>query len=258
MGIHPTAVVSPKARIGENVDIGPYCTIGPQASIGRDTVIGSHVVIEGRTELGERNRVYPFAVLGMPPQDIGYRGEDSRVRIGNDNIIREYVTIHRASAKEDWQTVVGDRNYLMAYAHVAHDCVLGNDIILSNVATLGGHTRVDDHANLGGLVAVHQFVRIGTHAFVGGGSGLPQDAPPFLIASGSRARLYGVNQKGLARKGITRETIDGLKLAYRILWRENRRLSDGIAQVEASISPFPELRVLLDFIKESKRGVLRA
>ena len=257
MGIHKTAVVSSKAEIGPDVEIGPYSIIEDNVTIGRDTVIGAHVVIEGYTQIGERNKISPFASIGGPPQDIGYQGEDTRVIIGNDNVIREYVTIHRATTKEEWKTIIGDHNYIMAYAHIAHDCVLGDRVIISNVATLGGHIAIGDHAILGGLVAVHQFVRIGAHAFVGGKSGIDRDVPPFMISAGPRARLYGVNRTGLNRSGFSRESIDGLKMAYRIIWRDNRILSKGIEQVNKEVKPFPELEVLLNFLKSSKRGILR-
>ncbi|MBW1852262.1 MAG: acyl-ACP--UDP-N-acetylglucosamine O-acyltransferase, partial [Deltaproteobacteria bacterium] len=224
---------------------------------GRDTFIGSHVVIEGHTELGERNRISPFSCIGTPPQDTGYQGEDTRVKIGNDNVIREYVTIHRSTTKENWETVVGNNNFIMAYAHIAHDCVLGDHIIMANVVTLGGHTHVGDHVNFGGLAAAHQFVRIGAYAFIGGAAGIAQDIPPFMIAAGSRAKLYGINQKGLSRSGFSREAIAGLKKAHRIIWRENSRIDEGIQKVRSEIEPFPELEILLSFLKSSKRGVMR-
>jgi UDP-N-acetylglucosamine acyltransferase len=257
MGIHKSAVVSPEADIDPGVEIGPYSTVGAHVTIGPDTFIGAHVIIEGHTKIGERNRIYPFSSIGTPPQDIGYRGEDTRVFIGNDNVIREYVTIHRATSKEEWKTVIGDHNYVMAYAHIAHDCVLGDNVIMSNVATLGGHITIGDHAILGGLVAVHQFVRIGTYAFVGGKSGIDRDVPPFMISAGPRARLYGVNRKGLSRMGFSEKTIDGLKKAYRLIWRENRTFSDGIRRAREEIEPFPELEELLSFFDGSKRGILR-
>ena len=193
MEIHPSALVSPHAELASDVKIGPYSIIGDHVTIGRNTVIDSHVVIEGPTQIGERNRIYPFVSIGSPPQDVGYKGEETRIVIGNDNIIREYVTINRATTKQDWVTVVGDKNYLMTYAHIAHDCKLGNEIVMSNVATLAGHTVIGDNATLGGLVAVHQFVRIGAHAFVGGMSGIDKDVPPFMMAAGLKAKLYGVN-----------------------------------------------------------------
>jgi UDP-N-acetylglucosamine acyltransferase len=226
-------------------------------SLGKGTVLISHVVIDGHTTIGEGNTFYPFVSIGSPPQDIGYRGEDTRVLIGNDNLIREYTTINRATTKQDWVTAVGNRNYLMAYSHVAHDCVLGNSIIMSNLATLGGHITIGDHAILGGQMAAHQFVRIGAYAFLGGKAGVDRDVPPFVMVAGTRAKLYGINTKGLQRLGFSQEVIDGLKRAYRIIWRENKKFSDGIAQVRREIEPFPELQMLTEFLEESKRGVLR-
>lgn len=257
MDIHPSAVVSPNAELGEGVKIGPYSMIGDHVTIDSGTEIGAHVVIEGHTRIGKRNKIYPYTSIGTAPQDIGYRGEDTRLVIGNDNVIREYVTVNRATTKEEWQTVIGNQNYIMAYAHIAHDCYLGNRVIMSNVATLGGHISIGDYAILGGLVAVHQFVRIGAHAFLGAKSGIDRDVPPFMMTAGPRARLYGINRKGLRRMGLPNQTIDGLKKAYRIIWRENRRLSEGIRQVKREIESFPELEMLLTFLEGSKRGILR-
>jgi len=257
MKIHPTAVVSPRAEIAEEAEIGPYSVIGEHVSIGRSTIIGSHVIIEGNTRIGERNRIFPFVTLGTPPQDTGYRGEDTRLLIGNDNIIREYATVHRATTKEEWVTSVGDGNYLMAYSHVAHDCVLGNHIILANVTTLGGHIHIGDYANLGGLAAVHQFVRIGAYAFVGGKSGVDRDVPPFMITAGERARLYGINRRGLRRHGLPQEAVDGLKRAFQIIWRDNLQFPEGIRQAREKIPFSPQLEMLLSFLESSKRGILR-
>jgi UDP-N-acetylglucosamine acyltransferase len=257
MDIHPAAMVSPKARLAEGVKVGPYCVIGDHVTVGRDTTLLSHVVIEGHTLIGERNMVYPFVSIGSPPQDIGYSGEQTRVVVGNDNLIREFTTINRATTKQDWQTVIGNENYFMAYSHVAHDCVLGSKIIMGNAATLGGHVSVGDHAIFGGMVAVHQFVRIGAYAFLGGKAGIDRDVPPFMIVSGERAKLYGVNQRGLTRLGWPKENIAGLKRAYSILWRGNRPFSEGIRQVRDEIPSFPELEVLLSFLIQSKRGILR-
>lgn len=257
MRIHPTAIVSPSAELAEDVEIGPYAVIGGHVTVGRSTVIGAHVVIEGHTRIGERNRVFPFATLGTPPQDTGYRGEDTRLEIGDDNLIREYVTIHRATTKEEWVTRVGSGNYLMAYSHVAHDCVLGDRVILANVATLGGHIHIGDHANLGGQAAVHQFVRIGPYAFVGGKCGVDRDVPPFMITAGERARLYGLNRRGLSRHGFPPAVVDGLKKAYQIIWRDNRPYPEGIELARKEIPPSPQLETLLSFLESSKRGILR-
>lgn len=257
MAIHPTAVVSPGAELAADVQIGPYVCIGEKVTIGKDTIVGPHTCIEGTTIIGERNRISPFVSIGSPPHDVGYQGEETRVVIGDDNIIREYVTINRATTKQDRITSIGNENYIMAYAHVAHDCILGNNIIMSNVATLGGHILVGDHAILGGLVAVHQFVRIGPYAFLGAKSGIDRDVPPFMITAGPRAKLYGINRKGLERMGFSREVIDQLKLAYRVIWRGNRGFREGVEEVRGLVEPTPELEMLLRFLTDSKRGILR-
>ena len=255
--IHSTATVSPKATIADGVVIGPYSTIGEMVTIGKHTVIGSHVVIEGNTSMGERNRVSPFVSLGLPPQDVTYGGEDTRLVIGDDNIIREFVTINRATTKQDRVTRVGNKNYVMAYAHIAHDCTLGNYIIMSNAATLGGHIEIGDHAIIGGLVAVHQFVRIGAYAFIGGKSAITKDIPPFMMASGDRAKLYGLNLVGLKREGFSSEKIKNLKKAYQLIWRDHHLLGEALEKVKKEIAPFEELDSLVDFVVNSKRGVVR-
>jgi len=257
MEIHPSAVIGSRVELGPGVKVGPYSSVSDDVRIGRDTVIGAHVVIEGHTKIGERNRIYPFSTIGTPPQDIGYGGEDTRLNIGDDNVFREYVTVNRATTKENWETLIGNHNYIMAYAHIAHDCVLGDYVIMSNVATLGGHIKIGDHAVLGGLVAVHQFVRIGQYAFLGAKSGIDRDVPPFMMTAGPRARLYGVNRKGLSRMGFTKEAIDGLKQVYRIIWRENTNFREGINQAKREVEPFPELDVLFAFFEDSRRGILR-
>jgi len=257
MEIHPSAVVSPHADMAAGVKIGPYSIIGDHVTIGRDTVIDSHAVIKGHTLIGERNRIFPFVSIGSPPQDVGYQGEDTHLIIGNDNIIREYATINRATTKQEWKTVMGNQNYIMAYAHIAHDCYLGDNIIMSNGATLGGHINIGDHAILGAFIAVHQFTRIGAYSFLGPKSGIDKDIPPYMLTAGPRAKLYGLNQRGLRRVGFSQETIDGLKKAYRIIWRKNKQFSEGIRQVRREIKSFPDLEILINFIEESKRGVLR-
>ncbi len=255
--IHASAVVSPKAKIADGVTVGPFSIIGGQVELGRETVIGSHVVIDGNTTIGEKNRIYPFVSVGLPPQDIGYQGEDTRVIIGDENIIREFVTINRATTKQDRVTKIGNNNYLMAYAHIAHDCTLGNSIIMSNAATLGGHIEIGDHAIIGGLVAIHQFVRIGPYAFIGGKSATVKDIPPFMIASGDRVKLYGLNHTGLKREGFSNEVINDLKRAYKIIWRDHHLLNEALERVRREIPNFKELQMLLDFLASSKRGVVR-
>ena len=255
--IHPSAVVSPRAKIGEGVTIGPYSIIGEKVTVGRDTIIGSHVVIDGSTVIGGKNRIYPFVSIGLPPQDIGYEGEDTRVIIGDENTIREFVTINRATTKQDRVTIIGNGSYLMAYAHIAHDCILGNSVIMSNAATLGGHIEIGDKAIVGGLVAIHQFVRIGAYAFIGGKTVTGKDIPPFMMASGDRAKLYGLNTRGLKREGFSQEKIDNLKKAYQIIWRDHHLLPEALERVRREIPPFEELQMLLDFLVSSKRGVVR-
>ncbi len=255
--IHPSTVVSSKTKIAEGVKIGPFSIIGEDVTVGRDTIIGSHVVIDRNTVVGKKNRIYPFVSIGLPPQDIGYRGEDTRVIIGDENIIREFVTINRATTKQDKVTKVGNKNYIMAYAHVAHDCTLGNSIIMSNAAALGGHIEIGDHAIIGGLVAIHQFVRIGAYAFIGGKSAIVKDIPPFMMASGDRARLFGLNQVGLKREGFSQEKINSLKKAYQIIWRDHHLLNEALERVRREIPLFKELEMLLDFLVNSKRGVVR-
>lgn len=249
--------MSPKAELAPGAKVGPFCTVGDYVSIGKDTELISHVHIEGHTLIGSRNKIYPFTSIGTPPQDVGYGGEDTRVIIGDDNLIKEYTTINRATTKEEWKTVVGNNNYFMAYSHVAHDCVLGNWIIMSNVATLAGHTSIGDYATVGALCAVQQFTRIGAYAFIGAKTGIDRDPPPFMIVAGRKANLYGVNQRGLRRLGFSQEKIDGLKRAYKIIWRENKNFKNGVEQVRRKIETFPELEILLTFFDGSKRGILR-
>lgn len=257
MNIHPTAIVHPKAKIAEGVEIGAFTVIGEHASIGKDTKIASHVLIEGWTTIGERNQVFPFSCIGTPPQDIGYRNEETYLIIGNDNVIRESATIHRATTKEDRITVIGNSNFLMAYSHVAHDCKLGNHIIMANSAGLGGHITVGDYAILGGIVAVHQFVRIGEYAIIGGQSAVSQDIPPYVSAAGNRAKLYGLNLVGLKRRGFSEEAISNLKKAYRIIFRSGLILEEALSKVKEELGGSQEAMRLMEFMKNSKRGITR-
>ncbi len=257
MNIHPTAIVHSKARIAEGVEIGPYSVIGEHVTIGKDTKIAPHVLIEGWTTIGERNRIHSFSSIGTPPQDIGYRGEETYVDIGNDNVIRECATVHRATTKEDRKTVIGDRNFLMAYSHVAHDCKLGNSIIMANSVALGGHINIGDHAILGGIVAVHQFVKIGPYSIIGGQSAVSQDIPPYVSAAGNRAHLYGLNLVGLKRKGFSDSVIATLKKAYKIIFRSGLTQDEALRKTLEEFPDSSEVRTLVDFIRSSKRGVTR-
>ena len=257
MSIHPTAVIHPKARIGRNVEIGPYSVIGEHVSLGDGTRIASHVLIEGWTTIGERNQILSFSSIGTPPQDIGYKNEETQLIIGNDNVIRECATIHRATTKEDRKTVIGNSNFLMAYSHVAHDSKLGNHIIMANSVALGGHIIIEDYAILGGIVAVHQFVRIGAYSIVGGMSGVSMDIPPYVSASGGRAQLYGLNLVGLKRRGFSEEAIGNLKKVYKIIFRSGFTQEEAFRKVEGEFAGSKEAMHFVEFMKSSKRGVTR-
>lgn len=258
MEIHPTAIVAPGARLAEDVVIRAFTVIGPHVSLGSGTVVGPHAVIEGWTQIGARNQIHSFVSIGQPPQDISYRGEETRVVIGDDNVFREGVTVHRGTQRGRGATTIGNHNYFMAHVHIAHDSVIGSHVIMANALTLGGHVQVGDHANLGGLTAIHQYVRIGTHAFVGGMTGIRVDVPPFMMASGNPGRLYGPNVVGLRRANISREAIQGLKQSYRILFRTQMLLKDALAKVIREVEPTPEVEVLIEFMQgDSKRGVMR-
>lgn len=255
--IHPAAVISKKALIHEDVVIGPFCLIGDEVTIMKGTKLLSNVVVEGDTIIGENCTVYPFTSIGLPPQDLKYKNEKTGVRIGNDNIIRENVTIHKGSVKGDGLTEIGDSNFLMAYTHIAHDCKIGNSIIMANATTLGGHVMVEDFAVIGGLVAVHQFTRIGAYSMIGGFSGVAQDVIPYMIASGERAKLYGPNTIGLKRRGFSDETINILKKAYKILFREKNTMNKAIEKLQKNFPDTPEIQNIIDFIGRSERGICR-
>ncbi|MEN6374951.1 MAG: acyl-ACP--UDP-N-acetylglucosamine O-acyltransferase [Smithella sp.] len=257
MNIHPTAIVAPDAELGEGVEIGPYSIIGRDVKIGNNTIIGPHAVIDDFTQIGENCHIFQFTSVGAPPQDLKFAGEKTRVVIGNFNTIREFVTIHRSTTSDIGVTLLGDHNLIMAYCHVAHNCKLGNNIVMSNGATLGGHTHIEDYAIIGGLTGVHQFSRIGAHCIVGGASGVNKDVPPYTTAAGNHAKLFGLNLIGLKRRGFSEETINALKKAYRIIFRSRLLLNAAIEKVEAEVGDFPEVRHFVNFIKESERGVCR-
>lgn len=255
--IHSTAIVASDAKLADGVSIGPYCIVGNRVKIGKNTRLISHAVIED-TEVGKDCIIYPFATIGLPPQDTKYKGEKTIVKIGDNNIIREYVTIHRASVGGDGVTSIGNNNFLMAYVHIAHDCKIGNFVSMANVATLAGHVIVEDFAVIGGLVAVHQFSRIGAYSMVGGFSGVGQDIPPYTTASGSRAKLYGLNTIGLKRHGFDESKIRDLKQAYKILFRSKLTLKEAIEKVRREVRLTKEIRYLLGFLEnDNKRGICR-
>jgi UDP-N-acetylglucosamine acyltransferase len=257
MAIHPTAVVERGAEIDSSAQIGPFAVIGPQVRIGRETSVGPHAVVEGRTTLGARNRVFQFAALGAIPQDLKYRGEPTELVVGDDNQIREFTTLHIGTAGGGGITRVGDRNLIMATVHVAHDCQIGNDVILANGVALAGHVRIEDHAIFGGLAAVHQFGRIGQHAFISGGSMVVMDVPPFCTVQGDRAELTGLNSVGLTRHGVSPEVVGRLKGAYKLLFRSGLGLREAIDRVKAEVESCPEVEALVTFVQASERGVTR-
>jgi UDP-N-acetylglucosamine acyltransferase len=255
--IHRTAVVHSEAQVAEDVEVGPYCIIGAGVKLGKGTKLKSHVVLEGRTTLGAGNTVFPFASVGTVPQDLKYRGEPSELVIGDRNIIREYVSLNPGTSGGGMITRVGNDNLLMMYCHIAHDCILGNRNVVANGATLGGHVIIQDQVIVGGLVGIHQFVKVGSGAIIGAGSMVSKDVPPFCNATGDRARLRGLNLEGLRRRGFDKAKIDILKKAYRIIFQSNKKTSEALQQVRADCPPSPEIDLLLEFIESSQRGVCR-
>jgi UDP-N-acetylglucosamine acyltransferase len=259
--IHPTAIIDPGAVLGEGVEVGAYAMIGPRVTLGERCSVGAHAIIESHARVGKDTRVYSFASIGAPPQDLKYRGEETWVEIGDGCNIREYTTVNRGTVAGGGVTRVGNGVLLMAYCHVAHDCHVGDHVIVANAATLAGHVEIGAKAIIGGLVGVHQFVRIGSFAMVGALSGLPLDIPPYVTAvvgRGQKGRgLYGLNLIGLRRNGFSEETIAELKKAYRILFRSGLSMREALARAAEETAPLPEIQHLLDFVQSSKRGVQR-
>ena len=256
-GIHPTAIITPGAQIHPTATVGPYAVIGGQVKIGAETIVGAHTVIEGDTTIGEKNHIFHLASVGAPPQDLKYAGENTRLVIGDENQIREFTTMHLGTVGGGGVTKIGNKNLFMAYAHVAHDCIVGNGCVLANAATLAGHVEVGDHCTLGGLSAVHQFTRIGKHAFLAGGTMAVMDVPPYCIAQGDRAELAGPNSVGLKRHGYTDEQQSRIKDAYRLLFRSKMGLNEALSQLQAEMGQYAEIALLLEFITNSKRGITR-
>ena len=255
--IHPTAIVEPGARLAGDVAVGAYSIVGAKVEVGEGTWIGPHVVLDGRTRIGRNNRIWQFASIGAPPQDKKYAGEDTAVEMGDGNTIREYVTINRGTTHDAGVTRVGDDNWIMAYAHFAHDCQIGSHSIFANACELAGHVRVGDWAVLGATTLVHQFVRIGAHSFTGMGTYLDRDLPPFVRAAGNMAQPYGINSVGLRRRGFPAATIDALKRAYRTLYRNGLGQDEARQELQAQAADCAEVRTILDFLDASKRGYIR-
>jgi len=254
--IHPTAIIHPKAQIGSGCEIGAYCLIGEHVTLGEDCKLHSHVVVDGHTILGARNEIFPFAVIGKKTQDLKYKGGVTHLRIGDDNVFREGVTIHSATA-DGQTTVVGSHNLLLTYVHIAHDCQLGNHIIMSGFVGLAGHVVVEDHATLGGYTAVHQFCRIGTRCMTGGCSRIPQDIAPYTIVEGNPAVARAINKINLERAGFSDEAQAALRNAYKIIFREDLSTANALAKVEAELPSLPEVKHLVQFIRASERGICK-
>lgn len=255
--VHPTAIVHPDARLHETVEVGPYAIIGPKVTIGAGTRVGPHAVIEGRTTLGARNRIFQFASVGAAPQDLKYAGEDTELILGDENIVREFATLNIGTVGGGGVTRIGNRNLFMNYSHVGHDCIVGNGNIFANSSALAGHVEIADFVILGGLSAVHQFTRLGKHAFIAGGAMVTMDVPPYCTAQGDRAELVGLNIVGLGRHGFTEDQQTRIKEAYKILFRSKLPLAEAMAKLKAELGGHPEIDHLIDFVSSSKRGVTR-
>jgi UDP-N-acetylglucosamine acyltransferase len=255
--IHETAIVDPAAKIGDGCHIGPFCTIGAGVVLATDVQIDSHVVIDGDTVIGEQTHIFPFASIGLAPQDLKYGGEPTATRIGKRNHIREFVTIHRGTDGGGGVTTIGDDNLFMAQAHVAHDCKIGSEVIMANAATLAGHVEIADRANVGAYSGVHQFCRIGFEAFVGGYSVVVKDAPPFAIIQGNHARCYGLNRVGMRRRGYPKETIEKLHRAYHLLLSAKLNTTQALEKIKAEITDCKEVDLLVEFYETTTRGVVK-
>ncbi len=257
MAIHPTAVIDPGARLGERVAIDAYCVIGANVEIGDGSVIGAHATIEGTTRIGRDNRIHAHAAIGGDPQDKKYRGGRSELVIGDRNTIREFATINRGTAEGGGVTRIGDDNWIMAYVHVAHDCIVGNNTVFANNATLAGHVEVGDFVTLGGFSGVHQFCKIGAHAFIGMGSLINADVPPFVMVAGTYAKPRGINSEGLKRRGFSADRIAAIKRAYRALYVSGKPLAETREQLATQFAQDGDVRQMLEFIDRSGRSLLR-
>jgi UDP-N-acetylglucosamine acyltransferase len=255
--IHATAIVAPDAILGEGVEIGPYCVVGPGVEIGPRTRLAAHVTVHCQTRLGADNLVHSYASVGDAPQDKKYRGEPTRLEIGDRNVIREFVTLNRGTTKDCGVTTIGSDNLFMSYSHVAHDCQVGNQCVLANSATLGGHVVLGDWVIMGGFSAIHQFCKVGAHAFLANNAAVTRDVPPYVMAIGGPARAHSINSEGLKRRGFSAEQIRNLRNAYRTLFRSGLRLEEALEQLRAVAATQPEVQPLVDFIPQSTRSLVR-
>jgi UDP-N-acetylglucosamine acyltransferase len=255
--IHATAVISPEATLADGVEVGAFAVIGPAVEIGPRTRIGPHAVVQGPTRMGEDNLVFQFASVGSAPQDKKYRGEPTRLEIGDRNVIRECVTLNRGTAKDEGITRIGSDNLFMAYSHVAHDCAVGNQCVLANNATLGGHVQLGDWVIMAGLSGVHQFCKVGAHAFIANNAAVTRDVPPYVMAVGQPASAHSVNAEGLKRRGYTPQQIRNIRNAFRVLYRSGLKLADAASQLEALAKEQPEILPIVEFLPRSTRSILR-
>ena len=255
--IHQTVIIDPSSQVDENVEIGPYTVIGANVSIGSGSIIGPHVTINGTTTIGKNNRIYQFSSIGEDPQDKKYAGEKSFLKIGDNNEIREFTTIHRGTTQDKNITIIGSNNLLMAYSHVAHDCIIKNDVILANAASLGGHVHIGNNVILGGFSIVHQFCHLGDHCFSAMGSAITKDVPPFVMVGGRPTKPHGINSVGLDRRGFSQDEILQIKRAYKVLYKSGLKLSEAISKLAEVAKEQPELKAMVDFLENSSRSILR-
>ena len=255
--IHETAIVSPEATIGANVYVGPWTIIGPEVEIGDDTTIASHCVLKGPCKIGKRNKIFQFVTIGEDCQDKKYLGERTYLEVGDDNVIREHCTLHRGTIQDKGITKVGSRNLLMVNVHIAHDCVIGDDCIFANNATLAGHVHIGNWVIFGGLAAIHQFGRVGDHAFIAGMAALNQDVPPYVMAAGHYAKPFGINKEGLKRRGFTPEEVSAIRHAYMIIYKDSNTIEEAVEKLTELAQTQPKVQILIDFLKESTRGICR-
>ncbi len=258
MAIHPTSIIDPRAKVPASCTVGPYCVIGAEVELGEGCRLVSHVALEGPTKIGRDNSFFPFCAVGMAPQDVTYKGEPTRLEIGDHNEIREYVTIHRGTVKGGGVTKIGSQCLIMAYAHIAHDCVLGDHVIMPNAATLAGHVTVEDWAQLAALAPIHQFVRVGAHAYIGGGTTITQDVMPFSKTCAVRdVHAYGANSIGLERRGFSKERVRAIQRAFRILLAAKLNTTQALERIEREVEQTEDVKLLVEFIRKSERGVVK-
>lgn len=257
VNIHPAAIVEAGAALGEDVEIGPYAYIGPHVEIGSGTHVGAHAVIAGHTRIGVGNRIFSQVALGGPPQDMKYAGEATRLEIGDYNTIREFCTCNTGTVQDKGVTTLGSHNWIMAYVHIAHDCVVGDHVVMANATTLAGHVEIGDWTVLGGMTGVHQFCKVGPHVITAGGSIVLKDIPPYVMAAGNPAHANGINSEGLRRRGLPAGAIERVRRAYKTLYREGLTLAEAMQRLEADAAQSPEVALLLDFLRRVERGIVR-